>query len=80
MRRAYFEFATTGHLPFSRLISTTEPPCAVISMSTISLRHVGEALVAAAPADAAEHELLVGVFVVDGEEAVVENCAAAGMK
>ncbi len=34
MRRAYFESGTTCHLPFTLRTSMTEPPCAIISMST----------------------------------------------
>jgi hypothetical protein len=36
MRRAKRELATTPHLPFSRLTSMTEPPCAIISMAISS--------------------------------------------
>ncbi len=59
-------------MPPSRLISMTEPPCAIISTSTMSLVTPAKALVlAAASADAAEHELAVRVLVIDDQEAVV---------
>jgi hypothetical protein len=53
MRRAYFEFSTTRHLPLSRRDLR---------------RHLREGSLAVLPPEARKHQLLVGVFVIDHEQ------------